>query len=297
MATKEINQLTAGSTPIDDLSVIAVDVWDGASTFDTRKFTFAQLDARFGGGLASTLAVGNTTGGNDILISQEDKITVDSGGTNKLVLDDVSTSNTIYFNEFGTNEISFSTDNNAYGAGAGQLVLNPALTNGGTYFGADPMFWGFSNADFINGGNAAVPSFSLEWTGVTNSGLSLFSGDNSANTLTGKALDANVVMAGGNANIATSGVVNSFIGGGAGVNANKDGYAFFENLEVQGGTFSHTGSELGVFNTTPTTRTAAYTPTNVTNVRTFDANSTSLEELADVVGTMIADFQLYGHFQ
>jgi hypothetical protein len=34
-----------------------------------------------------------------------------------------------------------------------------------------------------------------------------------------------------------------------------------------------------------------YTPTNVTTDRSFDANSTSLDELADIVGTLIADLQ------
>ena len=41
-------------------------------------------------------------------------------------------------------------------------------------------------------------------------------------------------------------------------------------------------------------KSAAYTPTNVTPTRTFDADSTTLNELADVVGTMIADDQLTG---
>lgn len=39
---------------------------------------------------------------------------------------------------------------------------------------------------------------------------------------------------------------------------------------------------------------ATYTPSNVTTDRSYDANSTTLDELADVVGTLIADFQAAG---
>lgn len=39
---------------------------------------------------------------------------------------------------------------------------------------------------------------------------------------------------------------------------------------------------------------ATYTPTNVTTDRTFDANSTTLDEIADVLGTLIADLKLTG---
>jgi hypothetical protein len=39
---------------------------------------------------------------------------------------------------------------------------------------------------------------------------------------------------------------------------------------------------------------SAYTPTNVTTDRSFDANSTTLDEIADVLGTLIADLKLTG---
>jgi len=42
------------------------------------------------------------------------------------------------------------------------------------------------------------------------------------------------------------------------------------------------------------TASSAYTPTNVTTDRSYDANATTLDELADVVGTMIADLQAKG---
>lgn len=37
-----------------------------------------------------------------------------------------------------------------------------------------------------------------------------------------------------------------------------------------------------------------YTPTNVTTDRAFDANSTSIDEIADCLGTLIADLQTAG---
>ena len=44
---------------------------------------------------------------------------------------------------------------------------------------------------------------------------------------------------------------------------------------------------------TPTTLSPAYTVTNVTTDRTFDADSTSINELADVLGTVIQDITLF----
>lgn len=40
--------------------------------------------------------------------------------------------------------------------------------------------------------------------------------------------------------------------------------------------------------------TSAYTPTNVTTDRSFDADTVAIAELADVVGTLIADLQAKG---
>ena len=41
-------------------------------------------------------------------------------------------------------------------------------------------------------------------------------------------------------------------------------------------------------------RAGTYTPTNVTTDRAYDANATSTDELADVLGTLIADLQTKG---
>jgi hypothetical protein len=59
------------------------------------------------------------------------------------------------------------------------------------------------------------------------------------------------------------------------------------------GVLTHQGSTLGFYGATPVAR-QTYTPTNVTTDRSFDANATTLDELADVVGTLIADLQAVG---
>lgn len=55
-----------------------------------------------------------------------------------------------------------------------------------------------------------------------------------------------------------------------------------------------TTQKLGFFNATPVVQPAAYTPSNVTTDRTFDANATTLDEVADVLGTLIADLKSLG---
>ena len=55
-----------------------------------------------------------------------------------------------------------------------------------------------------------------------------------------------------------------------------------------------TSQKLGFFNKTPVAQPSAYTPTNVTTDRSYDANATTVDELADVLGTLIADLQSLG---
>lgn len=55
-----------------------------------------------------------------------------------------------------------------------------------------------------------------------------------------------------------------------------------------------TTQKLGFWNKTPVVQPSAYTPTNVTTDRSYDANATTIDELADVLGTLIADLQSMG---
>ena len=56
-------------------------------------------------------------------------------------------------------------------------------------------------------------------------------------------------------------------------------------------------AKLGFFNVAPVVRPAAYTPTNVTPDRAYDADTVTVAELADIVGTLIADLQGLGLVQ
>jgi len=51
---------------------------------------------------------------------------------------------------------------------------------------------------------------------------------------------------------------------------------------------------VGIFGTAPPAQPTGYAPTNVSTDRVFDANATTTEELADVLGTLIEDLKLYG---
>lgn len=57
-----------------------------------------------------------------------------------------------------------------------------------------------------------------------------------------------------------------------------------------------TTQKLGFWNTTPAVQPPAYTITNDTTDRTYDANATTVEELADVVATMYRDLKVVGIF-
>jgi hypothetical protein len=57
---------------------------------------------------------------------------------------------------------------------------------------------------------------------------------------------------------------------------------------------SNAAGKVGLFGHAASSQPAAYTPSNVTTTRTFNANATTLDEIADVLGTLIADIQSLG---
>lgn len=75
-----------------------------------------------------------------------------------------------------------------------------------------------------------------------------------------------------------------------GINASGDGN-WFNVTADDAATSHHTDSGTGnrCFHTGQ-----AYTPSNVTPDRSYDADSTTLDELADILGTLIADLQSTG---
>jgi hypothetical protein len=53
-------------------------------------------------------------------------------------------------------------------------------------------------------------------------------------------------------------------------------------------------AKVGFYGHAAAAQSAAYTPTNVTPDRSYDANATTIDELADVLGSLIADLQATG---
>ena len=72
--------------------------------------------------------------------------------------------------------------------------------------------------------------------------------------------------------------------------------AFDNTAERVGFSVGTDGSaaKIGFFGTAPVVKSSAYTPSNVTPSRSFDADTANVAALCDVVGTLIADLQAYG---
>lgn len=76
--------------------------------------------------------------------------------------------------------------------------------------------------------------------------------------------------------------------------------SFDEGINISTGTTTgtqiatSTSQKIGFYGNTPVVQPSAYSPSNVTTDRTYDANSTSIAELADVLGTLISDLQSLG---
>lgn len=82
----------------------------------------------------------------------------------------------------------------------------------------------------------------------------------------------------------------------AGAKTWSDKAVFSGEAEIDGA-LNHDGTTVGFYGVTPVVRAAAYTPTNVTADRAYNANATTVDELADVLGTLIADLQALGLVQ
>ncbi len=74
-----------------------------------------------------------------------------------------------------------------------------------------------------------------------------------------------------------------------------DSFVVDANLTVSGNaTLGGSGGSVGFYGVTPVARSSAYTVSNVATDRTFNANVTSVDELADVLGTLITDLKATG---
>lgn len=75
-----------------------------------------------------------------------------------------------------------------------------------------------------------------------------------------------------------------------------DAFYVGQYLQVTGDAYICTSSldTLSFFGAGGSSQVSAYTVTNVTPDKSYDANATTVDELADVLGTLIADLQSYG---
>lgn len=80
------------------------------------------------------------------------------------------------------------------------------------------------------------------------------------------------------------------------IGATGDDDLLLNDIEIDG-VLNHDGATIGFFGVTPAARASAYTITNALTDRAYDANSTTIDEIADVLGTLIADLKLYGLLQ
>lgn len=121
--------------------------------------------------------------------------------------------------------------------------------------------------------------------GGGNSGMIL---SNSQTGNAGAPLAAFIVRATGLSAIGTPAVMNWENSTGEVASVEADGSLKFA------GALDHDGTTVGFYGTAPVAQSPAYTPSNVTTVRSYDADVTSLDEVADVLGTLIADLQATG---
>ena len=77
------------------------------------------------------------------------------------------------------------------------------------------------------------------------------------------------------------------------IGATGDDDMRLNSIEIDGA-LNHDGTTVGFYGVAPATRSAAYILANVTTDRSYDANATTLDEIADALGTLIADLQLTG---
>lgn len=115
----------------------------------------------------------------------------------------------------------------------------------------------------------------------------------------GSVTDAGALLVGGNVNSGTNRYglyILSNPSGGGGVNHSLRvaGSALFDDEIEIDGDLNHDGTNVGFYGTAPVAQSSAYTPSNVATDRSYDANSTTLDEIADVLGTLIADLQATG---
>jgi hypothetical protein len=121
--------------------------------------------------------------------------------------------------------------------------------------------------------------------GTSNIGLRMAK----ANTYTIQLSDTGGTAAGG----ITFGTDTNLYRSAANVLKTDDKLFVTGELELDGA-LNHDGTTVGFFGTAPATQSTGWSATNVTTDKSFDANATTIDELADVVGTLIDTLKTMG---
>lgn len=173
----------------------------------------------------------------------------------------------------GLDFVNFEWGGTLLSGGASNLAVGSLFNTAITAAPGDIAYLaGLSGENIITTGGAAEVFASVSQLRLQEPNITLGAGDSITIASTLEVVDA-----------PTEGVANFAIHVGTGLTSVD--------------TFEHRGVTLGFFGTAPVVQTAAYTITNVTPDRAYDANATSVAELADVLGTLIADLTAYGLLQ
>lgn len=303
-ATQSTNYIAEFNT-----SSLLAAYFDGSGDFHFPKGTGIASVTFIGGAGKST-----STGIENIGIGQNALLGVTTGLRNIAIGQSVMqlTTTTSYNVGIGPSALRNNTGNNNVALGYQSLYTN---TTGSRNFalGTQALLNNSTGNDNVAIGNQAL----LSTTSSQNVGIGYQAGYSNTSGYGN-------VMIGYQAGFSqTTGLYNVFIGWNAGRNETGSNKLYIDNTTTATplvyGEFNNDllifhgdvsikpdltnkvfevlndGSDkIAFFGATAAVQASAYTPTNVSTDRSYDANSTTVHEIADVLGTLISDLQTYG---
>jgi len=192
----------------------------------------------------------------------------------------------------GTNILTFDTTNKRIGINT-TGTINHALEVVGNIFlniAGGSMYLSTTKARIS--ANATTGAFDFNYNSGSTGAWNFWGGGTTSLFSVANTGQAALPTTGSGAGILIGGDVQIYRSA-ADVGYTPDKFQIGGEVELDGA-LNHDGSTCGFFGVAPTTRPSAYTPTNVTADRAWDCNATTVEELADVVATLVADLQLLG---
>lgn len=296
-----------------------------ASSVDIRTTGVSHLLVNAGGGVVMGDVAGATATAalGDLVVGDGTREMFFDVSANALSLNGaaatISSSSTLTLSSTGV--LSLDSTTNAIQTNATSITADAALdilTTGATALrvdtgGAAALNLGNTSANAVNVGNTSAT------VGLTGAGISLAGGSSEIDLTTTGPLDLNagattldcstlVILATAAVSI-TSGATDDDLTLATGDNGAGDSGNFLADVGTATGTagdislgaanavalnLGRSAGTIGLYGVTAVARSSAYTPTNVSTDRAYDADATSLNELADVVGTLIADLQALG---